>query len=94
MVTLLAYAGIIGLVVSFLVGLVGLLMALRPWPAYVAHCRQEGIRPGFLWSSRYLDAIEPESRRRAAKRGITLHGAGLAGAVIFFPLVLLSGLAS
>jgi hypothetical protein len=48
----------------------------------------------FLWSSRYLDAIEPESRRRAAKRGITLHGAGLAGAVIFFPLVLLSGIAS
>lgn len=94
MVALLAYAGIVGLVVSFVVGIVGFVMAVRPWPAYVAYCRKEGIRPGFLWSSRYLDAIEPESRRRAAKRGIALHGAGLAGAVIFFPLVLLAGVAS
>lgn len=92
-VVILAYAGIAGLVVSFAVGIVGFMMAVRPWPAYIAHCRKEGIRPGFLWSSRYLNAIEPETKRRIAKRGILLHGAGLAGAVIFFPLVLLAGVA-
>tara|TARA_Y100000815_G_scaffold232876_2_gene223811 strand:- start:34595 stop:35002 length:408 start_codon:yes stop_codon:yes gene_type:complete len=94
MVGILAYAGIAGLVVSFVIGIIGFMMAVRPWPAYVAYCRKEGIRPGFFWSNRYLDAIEPESRRRAARRGVMLHGAGLAGAVIFFPFVILAGVAS
>lgn len=93
MIAFLAYAGIAGLVVSFLVGMVGFLMAVRSWPAYIARCREEGIRPGFIWSSRYLDSIEPEHKRLQARRGILLHGIGLAGAVIFFPLVLLAGLA-
>lgn len=93
MVSILAYAGVAGLVISLAVGLVGFLMALRPWPAYVAYCRKQGIRPGFLWSSRYLDAIESEVQRRKAKRGILLHGLGLAGAMVCFPLVLLAGVA-
>jgi hypothetical protein len=94
LVVILAYAGIAGLVISLAAGVVGLIMAVRPWPAYLAHCRNAGIRPGFLWSSRYLDAIEPEAMRRSAKRGILLHGLGLAGAVVFFPFVLLAGVAS
>ena len=48
MVGILAYAGIAGLVVSFVIGIIGFMMAVRPWPAYVAYCRKEGIRPGFF----------------------------------------------
>lgn len=93
MVSVLASIGIAGLAVSLIVGVIGALMALRPWPAYFVRCRKAGVRPGYVWSSRYLDSIEPESRRKAAKRGIVLHGIGLAVALLFFPFVLLSGLA-
>lgn len=93
MVSVLAGIGIAGLAVSLIVGAIGALMALRSWPAYFARCRKDGVRPGFVWSSRYLDSIEPERRRKTAKRGIVLHGLGLAGAILFFPFVLLSGLA-
>ena len=93
MIGVLASVGIAGLAVSLASGLVGALMALRPWPAYAARCRKEGVTPGFIWSSSYLDRIEPESRRVMARRGILLHGLGLAGTLIFFPFVLLSGVA-
>ena len=93
MISILAYTGIVGLALSLVVGIIGFVMALRPWSAYLVHCRKTGIKPGFIWSSRFLDSIEPDSRRNSAKRGILLHGIGLAGAVLFFPLVLLAGMA-
>lgn len=93
MIQFLAYAGIAGLAVSLVVGIIGAMMAIGPWPAYVARCRAQGEKPGFLWSNRYLDSITDEKKRRAVKRGIVLHGIGLAGLIIFFPFVLLSGIA-
>ena len=93
MVAILAYAGIAGLVLSIATGILGFAMAVRRWPPHVAACRRNGTRPGFVWSGRYLETIEPEHRRIQARRGILLFGIGLAGAVIFFPLVMLAGLA-
>lgn len=94
MIAVLAYVGIAGLVLSLAIGILGAVMATRSWPAHAADCRARNERPGLIWSSRYLDTIEPEHRRLVAKRGVLLFSAGLAGAVLFFPFVLLSGLAS
>jgi hypothetical protein len=94
MVQFLAYAGIAGLVVSIAIGIIGAVMAIRPWPAYVARCHAQGEQPGFVWSNRYFDSIADEKKRKSVKRGIVLHGIGLAGLILFFPFVLLSGIAS
>lgn len=93
MLNFLAQTGIAGLSVCIVLGIVGFLMAARAWPAYAAGCRARGERPGAVWSGRYIASIEPAQKRDRAKRGLLLHGIGLAGAVLFFPFVLLAGLA-
>lgn len=92
-VALLAKTGIVVLALGLVVGIVGFLMAIRPWPAYALRCRAAGERPALPWSSRYLQSLPDEPVRRSARRGILLHGFGLAVALLSFPFVMLSGLA-
>ena len=92
-VALLAKTGIVVLALGLVLGVVGFLMAIRPYPAYFRRCRAAGEKPGMLWSTRYLSSLTPESVRRSARRGMLLHGVGLMVAMLSFPFVMLSGLA-
>lgn len=77
---------------GLIAGVIGVVMALWRYPAYYARCRETGAQPGQIWSTRYLDMIQPDSARMAARRGMILFGVGFTVALLSFPFVLLAGM--